>query len=696
MAKPKNAGKSMLATGMILAAVLWIIDSLVNVYVFGQGYLTGQIVSPTSKELWTRLLFVGSLAAFAMHANFGIVKLKRSKEELRQGRSFLENILDGIDPLTVLDSNLNIVVANRAARTLSIGNDSLVGKKCFEVFQSRKEPCDSCPVVEVFHDGMHHTGVINISTSDGPAKWFEISAFPLRDSSGSPIEVVTCVREVTERKLSEDSVRKSREELDMIINSLPALVSAIDTEQRFFYVNKAVETWFNQPAAELKGRHLSDVLGEPAYQSIRRDVEAALQGSRTENDFFLQNSTGSPGYFHGIYNPQPANSGKTGGILALFSDTTNRRLAEKESAQNKHLLETIMEGMPEGLIALDSGKRIVLMSATAKEIIGCPQKEVLGRTPAELADMLDRETGRQFTSFTETLSGQMTYNQSRIFTRRNGADRLMSVSGSCFRDNQGKCSGFIMLLRDVTEQQRRDEAEMKAEKLESIGILAGGIAHDFNNILTAILGNITLAKMYARPSSKTGERLKDAEKAALQAKDLTQQLLTFSKGGAPIKKTIQLSELLRASASFAMRGSGSRCHIEIARDLLPVDADESQLLQVFNNLIVNADQAMPEGGTISVEAGNASIEMNSHLPLKPGKYVKVSIRDKGIGILKEHLHKVFDPYFSTKQKGSGLGLTAAYSIVKNHSGHIEIESEVGVGTTVSFYLPATEENPQEN
>jgi CheY-like chemotaxis protein len=236
----------------------------------------------------------------------------------------------------------------------------------------------------------------------------------------------------------------------------------------------------------------------------------------------------------------------------------------------------------------------------------------------------------------------------------------------------------------------------KIQKLESIGILAGGIAHDFNNILTAILGNISLAKMEANPKDEIYERLVEAEKASLQAKNLTQQLLTFSKGGAPIKKTESITEVIKDSAEFALRGSNVKCEFFIPNDIWPVEVDKGQISQVISNLIINADQAMPEGGIIKVRVENVApvgavrpCQPVAELPIKDGKYVKIEIEDDGIGIPKEHLPKIFDPYFTTKQKGSGLGLATSYSIIKRHDGYIAVESELGVGTTFYIYLPAS-------
>jgi len=249
---------------------------------------------------------------------------------------------------------------------------------------------------------------------------------------------------------------------------------------------------------------------------------------------------------------------------------------------------------------------------------------------------------------------------------------------------------YLVQIQDITDHKKIEQELLRSEKLESIGMLAGGIAHDFNNILTGILGNVSLARIYAKDDEIINERLSEAEKAVMRARDLTQRLLTFSKGGLPIKKITDIANLIEESAKFVLAGSKAKSIIQRAADLWAVEADEGQINQVLNNIIINADQAMPEGGIINIQVENYLAEANIVRSLNPGKYVKISITDQGIGIPSEHLSKIFDPYFTTKKRGSGLGLATAFSIVKNHNGKIEVVSELGKGSIFTVYLPATE------
>jgi len=231
---------------------------------------------------------------------------------------------------------------------------------------------------------------------------------------------------------------------------------------------------------------------------------------------------------------------------------------------------------------------------------------------------------------------------------------------------------------------------VQAQKMEAIGTLAREIAHDFNNILTAIIGNISLAMLDSQMGEQSRENLDQAEKACLHAQNLSRQLLTFSSGGAPIKEVVSVKRLITESASFACRGSQVQYEFSLPDDLRAVEADPGQISQVFQNLVINAIQAMPTGGMIKIRGENLEVEAGSKLPISAGRYVKISIKDEGIGISAEHLPRIFDPYFTTKQKGSGLGLAISYSITKNHHGHISVKSELGTGTTFNVYLPASD------
>ena len=248
------------------------------------------------------------------------------------------------------------------------------------------------------------------------------------------------------------------------------------------------------------------------------------------------------------------------------------------------------------------------------------------------------------------------------------------------------------LIREQLEARAQLETELaRASRLESLGVLAGGIAHDFNNMLTAVMGNLTLVMLEEKVMAIAGDCLRDAERGALRARDLTQQLLTFSKGGSPLRAAVALPELVRESAKFALHGTAVRSEFAAVSDLWSAEVDKGQIGQVVHNLALNAVQAMPHGGVLRISLCNVEVAAGESAQLAPGRYVRCAIADTGEGIKAESLERIFEPYFSTKQKGSGLGLAMVYSIVRKHQGHITVESEPGRGTTFELWLPAAGE-----
>ena len=241
---------------------------------------------------------------------------------------------------------------------------------------------------------------------------------------------------------------------------------------------------------------------------------------------------------------------------------------------------------------------------------------------------------------------------------------------------------------DISERKRAEEKLQRVQQLESLGTLAGGIAHDFNNVLTAIFGNISLAAESVAPNHSAHEFLKSAEHALNRAVGLSHQLLTFSKGGTPTRENVGLQELLSEIVLFDLTGSNIRPVFEFDDDLENVHVDPNQLQQVFSNLALNADQAMPDGGSLHVSACNTQLAEDELAGMDAGNYVMVTFRDEGIGIPPENIHRVFEPYYSSKPTGNGLGLATCYSIIRKHQGSIDLVSQPGHGTTFTILLPA--------
>ncbi|OGW43788.1 MAG: hypothetical protein A2Y66_04660 [Nitrospirae bacterium RBG_13_41_22] len=371
----------------------------------------------------------------------------------------------------------------------------------------------------------------------------------------------------------------------------------------------------------------------------------------------------------------------------LQREIIEHKQAEEVLRESEEKFRSLAEQLP-NMIFINKKGKIVYVNRICEEIMGykkeefySPDFDFLNLIAPEFSDMVKE-------NFIKHLEGKEVPPYEYAVLTREGKEIDAILTTKLIRF-EGEIA-ILGIITDITERKKIEEELSKTEKLDSVGILAGGIAHDFNNLLTAILGNISLAKHITSPEDSVYERLAEAENASLRAKDLTKQLLTFSTGGVPVKRVVPISELVMESANFVLRGSDVKCEFFVSDDLWPVEVDEGQISQAFQNIIINADHAMPEGGTIHVSCKNVNIGEDEIKSLKSGKYVMISIKDHGVGIPMENLEKIFDPFFTTKEKGSGLGLATTYSIIKKNVGYITVESDVGVGTTFHLYLPASQ------
>ncbi len=377
--------------------------------------------------------------------------------------------------------------------------------------------------------------------------------------------------------------------------------------------------------------------------------------------------------------------------LKIINQRLEQEIADhKRSEQKAELayteLNQIFNAAGDGMCVIDREFKIFRVNEVFCSFFGLKRDEAVGKNCFEIFQHHLCHTPD--CPLARILSGEEQFETE--MECENGIKRIFLLTAAPLHKPNGELIGVVENLKDISERKRMEQELLRIQKLESTGILAGGIAHDFNNLLTAIIGNLSLLELYAKSGRGIFEVLEETKKASQQTKHLTQQLITFAKGGLPIRKNVFVSQLLKDAVSFTLSGSRIRCEPAIADDLWWAELDAGQIHQALSNLIINADQAMPQGGIIKVSAENVMVKPETNLPLEEGRYIKISVKDKGIGIPKEDLPKVFDPYFTTKQKGSGLGLAITYSIIKKHGGYITLGSEVGVGTTFTIFLPALE------
>ena len=378
----------------------------------------------------------------------------------------------------------------------------------------------------------------------------------------------------------------------------------------------------------------------------------------------------------------------------LKEEIKERKQAEKTVQLGKREWESTFDAMSDWVSLIDIKYRILRSNRAGEKFVDLPTEETIGQTCCEVLH------GTQ-----EPLPGcpmqkmLQTHQRESVDLYVKEMNQWLRIVVDPVMDKDGNLVRAVHIVRDITELKKIEEERLKVMKLESIGIIAGGIAHDFNNLLSIIIGNIELVKDDIKPEIGAFERLNGAGNATLQAKELTKQLITFSRGGAPVKEVGSIGEFVMDTINLSTLDSNIKCNFFIPHDLWLVGFDEGQMKHAINNVIVNAAESMPDGGTIDVTAENFIVAAERGLPLPDGKYVKVSIQDRGVGIPEEHLSRIFDPYFTTKemgvQKGMGLGLATTYSIINRHDGHIIVESDVGGGTTFILYLPEHEKDIRE-
>jgi PAS domain S-box-containing protein len=377
------------------------------------------------------------------------------------------------------------------------------------------------------------------------------------------------------------------------------------------------------------------------------------------------------------------------GLQGVDRDVTERVREQQRLRESEERFRTMAETMSDWLWEVDHKGRYVYSSPKVADLLGYEPEEVLGKTPFDFMPPEEGERlSKQFVALARTRSPIV--GLENVNVRKDGRRVLLETSAVPVTDAAGCLRGYRGIDRDITNRQLLAEERLKMQRLEAIGTLAGGIAHDYNNLLHGISGYISMAKISLDDKARALSMLEQAEKALAQSVSLTSRLLTFSKGGKPAMTPMALGPVIEAAARAALEGAGSGIRIDSGPSLWQANADGTQIAQVVRNIVLNADEAMPGGGTVTISTRNVPAgEAESHEGLDRRDYVAITIRDRGVGIPPENLGKIYDPYFSTKEKGRGLGLATAYSIVRNHDGRIEVSSEVGSGTAVTVLLPAS-------
>jgi PAS domain S-box-containing protein len=531
---------------------------------------------------------------------------------------------------------------------------------------------------------------------DGSVLTFSWTASPLEEEG-----LMYCIgRDVTLRNKLDEALRREHGFVNAVIDRTGALVLVMDPEGRIVRFNAACETASGWTSREAVGRFVWDFLLPPedveAVKEVFGGLAAGMFPNRHRNPWVTR--TGDKRLLEWSNTAIVDGSGQVEYVVGTALDVTEQSKAEESLAAERELLAVTLRSIGDAVITTDLEGRVAVVNRVAEELTGWTQEEAADRPLSEVFKIIHQTTRQPCEDpVSKVLSSGQTVGLANhtVLISRDGTERILSDSAAAIRDRESRIRGVVLVFRDVTEEYRRDAEMRKAQKLESVGLLAGGIAHDFNNLLTAIVGNVSLAQQDVAAHSRQAERLSAAERACARAGDLTQQLLTFSKGGAPVRTAARITETILDSAGFALRGSKTRCSSGIPSDLWAVEADIGQLSQVISNLVINADESMPGGGTVTVSARNLPPEVPRPEAAPRGRSVEICVQDQGIGIAPDHLERIFDPYFTTKARGSGLGLTTCYSIVQHHDGLITVDSKPGQGAIFRVYLPASSVEPMD-
>ncbi|MEA2116023.1 MAG: transporter substrate-binding domain-containing protein [Thermodesulfobacteriota bacterium] len=506
----------------------------------------------------------------------------------------------------------------------------------------------------------------------------------------------------TQDKLEEKVTKRTREleenknYLQSIFDAPSEAVYIHDTETgAILDVNHAMLQMYGVTRAEALQSTIDDFsLGEYPYNQEEADKKIQLTLTDGPQTFEWLSKKKNGQLFWTEIGLKLTESDDRSYIIAVERDIDEKKKAEQVLAAEQERLAVTLRCIGDGVITTDTEGKIVLLNKVAEELTGWSNEDAQGRKSSEVFNIINEITGKKCKNPIEkVLEQSQTIGLSHhiALITKDGLQKSIADSGAPIRDSERTIIGVVLVFRDITNEKKMEKELLKIRKLESVGVLAGGIAHDFNNLLSAIIGNIELSLHLVGEDHKISPLLDNAQKASSRAAKLTQQLLTFSKGGEPVKETTSLPQLIQDSADFVLRGSPVSCSYDFADDLRLVDVDTGQISQVIQNIIINARQAMPEGGNIIIRCANVrDTDAETLLCLHTGDFVKVIIQDAGVGIPETIVEKIFDPYFSTKQLGSGLGLAICHSIISKHDGHITVHSTPDKGTTFTVYLPASD------
>jgi two-component system, cell cycle sensor histidine kinase and response regulator CckA len=581
------------------------------------------------------------------------------------------------------------VMCNPAAVSLLRASDAadLLGRDVMEFVPGEHRAL----VVERYRE-LHATGgeippaEYRIVLRDGSTLDVEMHSRAFLPSPNGALRVLTIIRDISARRRAQAALRESEERFRLLFQQSPTGVAMLEAGGGFgfLHANPSFCAMMGRSEEELLRMSFRDLTPAEDLPGQLQEVQRLLAGEipsmrlekryvRMDGSIFwgrlcaaiVRDEAGRPLYF-----------------LAEVEDIDERRRTREALAASEQKYRTLFDLSSDALFLIENeGGMILDANAAASALYGYGHGELVRLRNTDLS--AEPEKTRAVTTGT---TADTTVVPRRHHRKKDGTVFPVEITGRFFAW-EGK-PVHIAAIRDVGDRERSEQELVKAQKLDSLALLAGGIAHDFNNLLTGILGNVSLALVHAGEREAVEAKLKDVEGAALRARDLATRLLTFSRGGAPVKRSVPLENAVREAALRASRGSRATLRFDIPADVWPMEADEGQFGHVVQNLTRNAVEAMPQGGELAFTAANRELGEENPLALPPGRYVEIVVSDQGKGIPARDLPRIFDPYFSTRPQGSGLGLAIVHSVVTRHGGRVEVASREGAGSAFTLWLPA--------
>ncbi|MEO6245665.1 MAG: PAS domain S-box protein [Opitutaceae bacterium] len=685
----------------------------------------------------TLLVFIAVFAALAAAAVFVWLHFQSQKtRDLRRSEERYRQLFDqAIEGVYEVSPEGQFLRANRAmARILGFGNAAeLLARKPAEVASSYVAAGRRDEILALLNarDELDNFDS-EIRRPDGTTAWIRENVRAVRDEVGRLVALQGFAADVTERKRAAGALAASEQRYRALFEHLPVAVIEYDYRDAAEWLERLrgsgvvdLEEWFKHNPGELRtafarvgvvganaathrllgARTLEDVVAKvegvytPEIHEARRRTFLALWegGLQAEGEFAVPTLDGRTlRVFYQWRVPVIDGRPLVERTQIALIDLTGVKTAEKALAAEREQLSVTLRAMSEAVLTVDQAGAVQFMNDAAEALTGWSVGAAIGRPLREVCLLgSEKPTQRLAAPVAAALGADRVVDLPpySLIQPREGPPK--SVEGRCapMHDASGRAVGVVLVLRDITQRSRLESELLRASKMESIGVLAGGIAHDFNNLLSVVIGNLSLALMDEQTNPAGAKWLKEAERSALRAKDLTQQLLTFAKGGEPVRTAVALPDVVREAAQFALHGATVSCEFDLAPDLRPADVDKGQIGQVVQNLVINAVQSMPTGGKIQLSLHNETIDRGAVATLPPGNYLRLEVADSGKGIAPEHLARIFEPFFTTKEAGSGLGLATVYSVVQKHHGHVTVESIIGGGTTFRVWLPAARIDP---